>query len=428
MVGSRLRAGVGELDITGGLGSPLAYPLSDQSASAVRDELMAKVVVLADGETALAIVTLDLLALTNEDAERAVGAISQAAGIGPDAIMLVCSHTRGAPCTAPVVGQPEVHREYAAEVAGKLADAVARARDDLQDASLGVGCARLPHLIYNHRLVTRNMRTIAGWMGVPRDEVLEPEGPIDPTFSVMVIRDARGDPICLLWNFPADNRFDPEGQISAHLPGLVQKEVDERSGVHLPSLYLAGCGGNVSYVHDLERSADAVASAVMAVQLETSCDPLIGLSFAREKMVLPIQDYSEFWSEPDVELKHPDALEAFAREAELLREEGAEGVGASVQALGLGRFAIAALPGVPFVEFALDIKEGSPFAATLVAANSGGYPGYVCTRKAFEHGGFETWAARSSKIGPGGGEFIAARAGALLNRLWSARSPGKRIR
>ncbi len=426
MVGSRLRGGVGGLEITGGLGSPLAYPLRDQSAAAVRDKLMAKVLVLADGETALAIVTLDLLALTNEDAERAVGAISQRAGIDPDAIMLVCSHTRGAPCTAPVVGQPEVHREYAAQVTGKLAHAVARVKDDLQDASLGVGCARLPHLIYNHRLVARNMRTITEWMGVPRDEVLEPEGPIDPTFSVMVIRDGRGDPICLLWNFAADNRFDPGGEISAHLPGLVQKEVDERSGVHLPSLYLAGCGGNVSYVHGLERGA--VASAVMAVQLETSCDPLIRLSFAREKMVLPIQDYSEFWSEPDVELKYPDALEAFAREAELLREEGAEGVEASVQAFGLGRFAIAALPGVPFVEFALDIKEGSPFAATLVAGNSGGYPGYVCTRKAFEHGGFETWAARSSKIGPGGGEFVAAQATALLNRLWNARTPSKRIR
>jgi hypothetical protein len=421
MATERLKAGVAEVEITGQAGLALAGELNSRPSTAVGTPLMAKAMVLSNTAEMLAVVTLDLFGVQGQVANKLSHLISEQCDLKPEALLLVSSHTRSAPYTTHVVGSPELNETYLEEIVSKVAASVAQAQDALQEASLGIGHVSLPHLIYNHRLLTRNMKAISAWMGIPKNEVLEPEGPIDPEFRVLVVRDNRGHPICFLWNFAADNRFRPheDDQISAGLPYFVQQELDERLGQHVPSLYLPGCGGNISFHGDLAQVSEAIASAVMAAQLETSGDPMIKLSCGREKMVLPIRDYSQFWSKADIELKYPQALEAYAHELELLRQEGAQGLPATVQVFRLGKFAVAGLPGIPFTEFGLALKQRSPFRSTLVVGNVGGYLGYVITRQAFEHEGFETWPARSAKVGPGAGEFVTEVAANLLQELWN---------
>jgi hypothetical protein len=421
MTTSRLRAGVAELEITPELGVELAVELAPQTAGGTHTPLMARALVLSGGDQQLAVVTLDLYGLQPSAAEELLAAIDRCCGLAPQQVMLICSHTRGAPCTTPVVGSHDVNRAFVGAILDQVPGVVDAALGSLRDASLGVGHAVLPHLVYNHRLMTRNMKAITAWLGVPRDEVLFPEGPTDPEFSVLVIRDDHGFPICLGWNFAADNRFPLDGLVSAGLSQLVQVELDKRLGRHVPLLHLTGCGGDVSFIPELEEAVDAVTSGVMAVQLETPCDPLIRLASSQERMVLPIRDYSRFWSQADVELKAPEAVEVFARELNHLQREGAQAVPASVRAFRLGRFALVGMPGMPFVEFALDLKARSPAQATVVAANVGGDVGILASRPSFDHGGFETWPSRSARVGPGGGEFVAERALHLLNGLWNRR-------
>jgi neutral ceramidase len=437
---SRLKAGVAEVDITPEVGIELAAELNPRISRGVRTPLLAKALALSDGETTLVVATVDLYGLQREILEsiaRRVGqqghAASEHRGLSPDALMILSSHTRGGPYTTPVVGWPSVNSEYAEKVAVGVAEAAGLALDMLQDASLGLGRAMLPHLVYNHRLMTRNMKAVTAWMGVPRDEVLEPEGPIDPEFNVFVVRDNRGHPVCLLWSFAADNRFPQDDEISAGLPYFVQQEVDERLGRHVPCLCLPGCAGNTSFTFGLEGMGqatwqreeqapayvtDAVASAVMAVQLETPCDPMVRLGWAAERAILPVRDHSRLWSRADIELKCPSAMEAYDQEIALLEAQGARAVPATVQAFRLGRFALVGMAGMPFVEFALGVKAASPAAATVVAGNANAHLGYVITRAAFEHGGFEAWPARSALVGPGGGEFMADAAVRLLKELW----------
>ena len=198
--------------------------------------------------------------------------------------------------------------------------------------------------------------------------------------------------------------------------------MDERSGRHIICLYVPGCGGNVSYVHDLERTADLVTSGVMAVQLETSCDPDIKLSARSQRLILPVRDYQQYWSRSDIALKHPDAVDLYAREVEALQTEGAQAAASTIQVFQLGPFAVVGMPGMPFVELALDVKLQSPFRGTVVVANINGYQGFVPTRRAFDHGGAETWPSRADRIGPGAGEFMVEQASGLLAELWSQRT------
>lgn len=421
MTGGRLRAGTAEIEIPGG-NYALATELVARRAAGAATPLKVKTLALANDDETLALVTLDLFGIDAATVEAIHAAVEAASGLAPRQVMIVCSHTRGAPATVPVPGTAGVESALNGQLPELVAQNVRAALAAAQPASLGIGHAQLPHLVYNHRLMTRNRKAITAWQGVPPDEVLAPEGPTDGDFAVIVVRDGHGFPLCLVWSFAADNRFDPGDKLDAGLPERVQTLIDGRIGRHLPCLYLPGCGGNVSYVHDLERSAEAVASGVMAVQLETSGDPMIKLAARTQRMILPLRDYSRYWSQADIELKAPEAVAMYAAEVEALQAEGAQAAPSQVQLFQLGRGALVALPGLPFVEFGQAIKAQSPFWATVVAGNAHAYAGTVATRHAFEHGGYETWPSRVDRVGPGGGEFLVAQASDLLAEAWKQRT------
>lgn len=318
MTTARLQAGTGEVQIMPAAGVELVGEFAPRTSTGIATPLMAKALVLSNGKDSLAIVSLDLAGLDDKTSARLVQAISQKTGLLPEAIMVLCSFNRGAPYTTARVGGPELNQAYLEKIIQEVPGAVAQAQQVLQPAALGVGHVFLPHLIYNHRLMTRNMKAVTAWLGVPKNEVLEPEGPVDPEFGEIVIRDHAGFPICLLWNFPAEIRSGGDNRISAGLPGMVQSEVDARLDKHVPVICLPGCSSNISFTRGLEECVDALASAVIATYMETSCDPTARLGAAVEKVILPMRDYSQFWSKPDIELKCPDLAEVYQRELEML--------------------------------------------------------------------------------------------------------------
>ncbi len=214
MTTAHLQAGICEIQITPEVGVELVGEFAPRRSTGIATPLMAKALVLSNGEESLAVVSLDLVGLDDKAAARLVQAISQKTGLAPQAIMVFCSFTRGAPYTTARVGGPELNQAFLEKVIREVPAVVAAARQSMQAAALGAGHVILPHLVYNHRLMTRNMKAITAWLGVPKNEVLEPEGPADPEFGEIVIRDQAGFPICLLWNFPAEIRTSDD---SLHL-------------------------------------------------------------------------------------------------------------------------------------------------------------------------------------------------------------------
>ena len=79
--------------------------------------------------------------------------------------------------------------------------------------------------------------------------------------------------------------------------------------------------------------------------------------------------------------------------------------------------AFAFLPGEPFVETALSVREGSPFASTAVVGYAEDYIGYVPTDAAFVEGGYETILAAGPSSPPAASPPFARDLIALLNDL-----------
>jgi hypothetical protein len=405
----RLRAGVAEREITPPLGSALIGEFGERTAAALRTPLAVKALTLTDGQQTLALVTLDLFGLHEQAVADLLAATTAESGLSPEAVMLVCSRTRGGPDTMTAAGW-SAHRE---RIVAAVAEAVAEALRRQEDASLGVGRAWLPHLAYNHRLETRNLNTITAWLGIPRDEVLAPEGPVDPEFRAIVVRDGRGHLLAWVWSFGADNRFTADERISADLPALVQAAIDDRLGTRVPGLYLPGCAGNLSYHNGLEATADAIASAVMAVSLETSSDPGLRLACRRRRVLLPLRGAAMERSKADIAAKRPEALPYYEREIAALLGNGSAAIPSAVQLWRLGRTTLIGMPGAPFCELgeAVRARAGD---GVLVIGNANGHPGPAMFRTSYLRGGLETWPDHLTRLGPGSGEFLVEQAIGLV--------------
>ena len=85
---------------------------------------------------------------------------------------------------------------------------------------------------------------------------------------------------------------------------------------------------------------------------------------------------------------------------------------AEVQVLRVGDVAIVGFPSEMFVEWAMQVREDSPFRYTFPIDLANGSVGYIPTRRAFENGGYEPV---SSVFTPDVGDALVGAAHKLLN-------------
>jgi hypothetical protein len=91
-----------------------------------------------------------------------------------------------------------------------------------------------------------------------------------------------------------------------------------------------------------------------------------------------------------------------------------------IGAARIGNAALVFLPGEPFVEIALAIREASPWPSTMVVGYSEDYIGYIPTDRAFENGGYEVRPGRWSRVARGSETIVTQAAIGLLRKLQDA--------
>ena len=89
-----------------------------------------------------------------------------------------------------------------------------------------------------------------------------------------------------------------------------------------------------------------------------------------------------------------------------------------IQALRVGDLALLILPGEPFVEAQLEIKQRSPATRTFVAHMSNRYVGYIPTPDAINRGGYETLPSNGSKLAPEALQTITDKSVEMLEELY----------
>jgi len=183
---SELRVGTSKSSITPAVGGLLTgFGARVHGSTGVHDELLAQALVFDDGDTMAAIVTADLLGLTDETVAEIRRRIVDAAGIPSENVMVNCSHTHSGPACMYLRGIP-VDEGYVNNLVCDITGCVLAASKQLQPARLSVGTGKVT-IGYNRRRPAEHPESDA-----------DPRYPIDDEVTVLSVQSDTGSGTSLL--------------------------------------------------------------------------------------------------------------------------------------------------------------------------------------------------------------------------------------
>lgn len=430
------QAGAARVVITPPIGVPLSgYFVAEgrtETAREVHDDLYARALVLSDGDTTVAIVTTDLIALGDEELAMVRGEVQQKAGIAPQHLILACTHTHSGPIVHPfppveiVPGQAD--EEYFRLLPRLIGSAVAMAARRMRPARIGAG--RGESYININRREKLPDGTLRGLPFLGRN----PVGIHDREVGVLRVDDAQsGKPLAVLLSYACHPVvLGPNLEISADYVGYAVNFLEERLASGVVALFSNGAQGNMnSIVHpgtyeDAQRLGIMLGAEVLKVTLSTATSDHARITTATRRVELPLnpaaapdhqrayidfleQEHARFTREGDrsrawdIEMRLNVAhYRLYARERTahpfMPAEITAFGIRGDTTSIGL-----VSEPAELFCEYGMRARQHSPFATTLVLGLANGFIGYVPTPEVYTEGGYE---CEATQVAPEAGEQL----------------------
>jgi hypothetical protein len=394
-----LQAGVGKTDITSPVGMEMTGYLGRQQPSlGVHDPLFAKGLVLDDGNTKLALVSCDLLALSRESTQTIRSLIQKKSGIPTQHILIACTHTHSGPATVFLRNCGTVNKDWLAKLEQQIAETVVRAAQKLQPAKLGYGIG-----IADINLDRREKIIPAHSAGV-----------VDKSLGVIKIERPDGEPLAIILNYTchAVVQAEKNRSFSADFPGVASQYIESNYPSEPVVLYFNGACGNINPVirggtwEDVAHLGEIVGKEAVYILNSIAGSETLQLSAISRKIELQlkiptiagIEHELDLFRERAVELAETEAVAQkgvtamiwWAEETLDILKQGKqpESIPLEIQVLKLGDLNLVGIGAEVFCEIGLNIKKqaGSP---TFVIGYANHDIGYIPTRKAFEEGGYE---------------------------------------
>jgi hypothetical protein len=392
--GANLRLATFRADATPESGEPLIWV---KPTAQVLDPLLAKGIVLDDGRARYVLCTLDWCGLGGA-AHLLFRTRIAAAGTDPSRVVVQTVHQHTAPYVdgdgsallenlpAPPLrlSIPSLER-----IAGRIAAAVADSAKDMQPFDrIGTSSARVERVASQRRMFAGG-KLVTRFSGSGKDPAMAalPEGPIDPELRTVTL--ARGTRPLARIHFYATHpqTFCCDGRVTADFAGSAREAAEP--GIF--ALYFTGAAGNVT-VGKYNDGSDA-ARAALAGRLEAAMRASAAAArFAPAGALV--------WRTVAIDLpkKPAPVLEGLTGEA-ACRAANAAAFAArkrplDAASLAIGGAAMLFLPGEPFLEYQEYAQTLGKFVA--VAGYGDISPGYLCTDRAHDEGGYEPSASHAA--------------------------------
>lgn len=370
-VSSNLKAAVAQADITpDNVAAGIDIVGHRRIVRGVRDPLKAGVLLLDDGETKVAIITLDLI-YAYEPMLRGIRAIvERETGIPGSNVMVAASHTHSAPFC-------DKEDAFVQSVIERIGAAAREARERYRTVSVGYGEDTVSFPIHRRKVI--DGRAIIR---------MNPEGPNDPRVKVLrfddgesltpmaVLMHATCHPCCFTWGDKGSQPY-PDGYpwMSADFPGEARAFVEQVYGGETNALFLQGCAGDIrpnlpGYPY---RCADEADIQWCGRDLGGAVIRSLAKSVTRE------------------ELRKRETFYPIRVASEVVELSGKEApVPAELMAIKVGPFLFLTMPGEPGVEYGFKLEAAiADRAIPLVVGYANGRLGYIATADSYEVGGYE---------------------------------------
>jgi neutral ceramidase len=415
---------------------PLSVPYLTSSGNGTNapfqgfhDDLFARALVLDDGHQPLAVLSVDAIGYDNSvlgrgrDFTRELRRqVARRTGLKAEAIMLAATHAHSVPETIgltpfrEVPGVPEWLEEHLRE----LVETVVEAWNSRAPARAFAGITQVEGIARYRRIVLKGGKLSVHGAVPPPEQVAVP-WQLDEALNLLWFEREDGAPCAALMNYtahPVIAMLLP--RVCADYPGAASTLVEERLRGAV-CLFTNGAAGNIN-----------------SVKVSTNYDDVAALggklgSAALEKIAAlragpPLADTTTEVRSERIQLEPrpcPPLAEALKAASPTAIGKGgtvtrlalklAEGpLKGELQAMRLGPVRWIALPGEPFVETGLALKQAG---ATFVMGYANGYLGYFPIRRAYEEGGYEVTQGAWSRVAPGSAEHLQDLGTKMLHRL-----------
>lgn len=435
-----VRAGYADADITPPLGGTMPGYFTERISTGVLDPLRAKVLVLSDRRTTIAIVALDLIGLQAPEIAELRRAIRDRTGIPPGHVFVHSTHTHtgaetprrftsDAASLYPSLYPGKADPAWTAELSAKVADSAARAlAARVEEPRATLGRAVEETVAFYRRFVMAD-GTIRTNPGRNNPAVVRPAGAIDPDVWALSFDAAK--------TIVASYALHPDcvggTRYSADYPYHLTEAVREQLGREWNVLYLNAACGNINHIdvrnaaqksgyEESRRIGRRIAAAVLEARRRAEPIRLAPLDARSRVVSTPLRQVPpEIAERAEREVREGfDARrnfnELFSPAAYVLSRTRDRAHPAEILTLRLGTLALVGLPAETFVEIARDIRSDSPLRPTLVIGLTGGAMGYMPHKEGFAQGGYEA-GYRSARYSPETPGLWIAAARRLLLRL-----------
>ncbi len=362
-----LSAGFARFDITPDL--RLSNWITHQPYGEMLEPVYVRALVLAQGTNRFAWLSWELLYPMEGAVSTVRQRITRETGIPGLHILVTATHNHSAPWS-PIFDTPLTHAEqkvlesfltdplypaWTEKLLELSVRAVKQADATRRPATLALGRAYAGDQIFNRR-PRKPDGTVQG-MATPANPYVLPDGlrfaPVDPTMSVLVLRDAQHQIIGTVFSLPchAVSIYPTYNGISSDWAGTAATALSQALGGE--ALFLQGCAGNIVPARRGLAARDEMVKVLVdraadAAKCAQTLDTQPRLQVAREWVQAPVTET----------VRHDTGRNHFTAE---------------VQALCWGDLALVTLPGEPMIELALAIQARSPFPHTIIIGYANGY-------------------------------------------------------
>lgn len=434
-------AGFSKVCISPPVGAPMAgFAAREGVSEGVHDDLFVRALVLENENTAIAFVSVDVLALPSEFVRRVRDDVYKETGIRQDSLMIASTHTHAGPVTITTFFNPEesVDQTYMNALADAITKCVRTAHRERVSARVGVGAGCVEGIGVNRR--SPDMR------------------PVDEEIGIIKVEDEGGRLRAVFVNYACHPTVLGSNNLlfTGDFPNFAVERIEENIGSDGFAMFVNGTQGNISMGHSSELSAIGVitpgrtfehaielghtlADATLAAlpDIVTADAPTLGALNMRVNLPLknypPLDETRKGLREADEQLTSLSAdgvpLEELMRAktnrlyASITNFYAGEAMALpdgylpiELQGLRIDKAAFVAIPAEVFVEIGLKLKSVAPHK-TFVAGVANGYIAYLPTREAYEVGGYEVV---SSMCAAAAEEVLIEKAIELEEKLFAA--------
>jgi len=449
---NKLKAGYARVNINPMLGIGVAGYFVPRYASGILDDIEAAALALSCGETTFVMLSVDSCGIRRDMSARYRDQIAEATGLSREQIWIAATHTHTGPMNTPSGSFPvdeEKIARYAEFLGQRLADAAVLALKDLRPARMGVITGWAPERVAYIRRYQMKDGSVMTCPPVDDPNIDHPLGELDQRVHVLRL-DREGAEGIVLMNYGLHADTINSDMISPDWPGWTRRTLEQVLGVKC--ICMIGAEGDVGSTNVHPTGGDMNDTEISFDNEMKSPGMARFVGRALAGTVLQVYDKAEFLDVEEISMLHhtvrvaanrpkPDemplakqykalhdagrdceipytAMELTTVVAEATRmcrlEHGPDEFFLEMTGVRLGDVAFVGIPGEPFTEIGVRLKETAGWKEVLPCCLVNGSQGYFPSRAAFGEGGYE---ARCSNFRPEVSDVIVEGGRELLRRL-----------